>query len=366
MKRIFACVSAVLALFACAAFASCSGEHTVHDYEWTEVKPATCLEAGLKRGVCKVCNDAVEEPIPALGHDFDEYNECRRCHYIIPVTPDLAYYEIEGGYSVGIGMCTETEVSIPAYYEKKPILEIRADGFLGTPRLNEDGSIYHDDEGKVQLVSAKIVTLTLPEGLLKIGERAFYGLKELKTVNLPQTLKEIGDLAFKECTALKTINAPRDLEVIGSGAFSGCVWLNAAIVSSNVTKLGEFAFSGCTSLLTAHYMSGKLEEVGGGVFSGCTALRQVTLKGDFALCTGAFENCTSLLSVELGTLKSVASSAFVNCDALVSVKYGGTTDDWLAVEKAPDWCASMENPDKDIRIECTNGMLSRYGFPING
>lgn len=49
----------------------------IHDLKEEIVKPATCLEFGLKRFTCKVCEAEFEEGIPLAGHTLDEGQELR-------------------------------------------------------------------------------------------------------------------------------------------------------------------------------------------------------------------------------------------------------------------------------------------------
>ena len=65
-----------------------TSKHTHSWGEWSEVKAATCTEAGSKERVCE-CGEKDTQPIPALGHDYQEgdayiqegvkYSECSRC-----------------------------------------------------------------------------------------------------------------------------------------------------------------------------------------------------------------------------------------------------------------------------------------------
>lgn len=65
-----------------------TSKHTHSWGEWSEVKAATCTEAGSKERVCE-CGEKDTQPIPALGHDYKEgeeyiqegvkYYECSRC-----------------------------------------------------------------------------------------------------------------------------------------------------------------------------------------------------------------------------------------------------------------------------------------------
>ncbi len=65
-----------------------TSKHTHSWGDWSEVKAATCTEAGSKERVCE-CGEKDTQPIPALGHDFKDgdeyiqdgvkYQECSRC-----------------------------------------------------------------------------------------------------------------------------------------------------------------------------------------------------------------------------------------------------------------------------------------------
>ena len=50
-----------------------------------------------------------------------------------------------------------------------------------------------------------LVSITLPENITKIGEKAFYDCTGLTTIVIPQNVSFIGDYAFEGCNAMKTI-----------------------------------------------------------------------------------------------------------------------------------------------------------------
>ncbi len=61
-------------------------------------------------------------------------------------------------------------------------------------------------------------SVTIPEPISHIGNRAFAECTDLETVELPKTLKYIGDEAFYRCSSLRTISVPR-FATIGKDAF---------------------------------------------------------------------------------------------------------------------------------------------------
>ena len=83
----------------------------------------------------------------------------------------------------------------------------------------------------------------IPDGIVKIGNYAFYGANTVKEVILPDTLTEIGDFAFIGGNILKSIDLNK-VEVIGEGAFQGRNIENI-IIPKSVKKIGKDAFHAC-------------------------------------------------------------------------------------------------------------------------
>ena len=93
-----------------------------------------------------------------------------------------------------------------------------------------------------------LTTITLPDGLTSIGNRAFDGCESLTTITLPDGLTTIGDGAFSNCSSLTTITLPDGLTSIGNEAFYDCYLLTTITLPDSVTSIGEDAFSECDIL----------------------------------------------------------------------------------------------------------------------
>ena len=62
----------------------------------------------------------------------------------------------------------------------------------------------------------------IPEGILSIGEGAFYNSENLQKIILPSTLELIDDYAFKSCKSLRVIECKSTVPpVVRSTAFNG-------------------------------------------------------------------------------------------------------------------------------------------------
>ena len=90
--------------------------------------------------------------------------------------------------------------------------------------------------------------VTIPEGVVKIGDLCFNSCNDIELIDIPSTVREIGSMAFFRCEALKEISLPDGLEKIGSDAFSKCFALSYIFIPSGVKEIGHHAFYDCSSL----------------------------------------------------------------------------------------------------------------------
>lgn len=77
--------------------------------------------------------------------------------------------------------------------------------------------------------------VTLPEGLLYIGQSAFFAT-ELTSVTLPKSLEHLGFSAFTSCDNLAEINIPDDAAFIGTNEYAE---LSAAFSGSKIDSSVE-------------------------------------------------------------------------------------------------------------------------------
>lgn len=94
--------------------------------------------------------------------------------------------------------------------------------------------------------ASQLTSITLPEGLEEIADRAFSGCTGIESLQLPSTLKVIGDRAFEKMEKLTTIVLPEALESIGSQAFDGCKLGGEITIPAGVKYLGDNAIGNST------------------------------------------------------------------------------------------------------------------------
>lgn len=164
---------------------------------------------------------------------------------------------------------------------------------------------------------AVLTGVTVPEGAEEIEKEAFLGCAGLRRVTLPVGLARIGKCAFKDCVSLEEIHFPKGLCQIGESAFAGCVRLKEAMLPEGLTDMGRLAFYGCEGLLQAE-IPGSLRELASSVFGDCVSLKRIVLhEGLEAVSIYAFSNCRSLSELELPRgLASVGYGSFQGCAGL--------------------------------------------------
>ena len=70
------------------------------------------------------------------------------------------------------------------------------------------------------------------------------------SVSLSDGITRIGDYAFHDCSSLASVTIPSSVTSIGNSAFYYCTSLTSIDIPSSVTSIGDNAFHGCTSLAT--------------------------------------------------------------------------------------------------------------------
>lgn len=154
---------------------------------------------------------------------------------------------------------------------------------------------------------------------------AGYYPQKMIEVNLLSTCKSLGNYAFYECARLVYLTLSEGITSIGVRAFDGCERLRELHIPSSVRSIGENAFFSCLRLEKISFgENSALTVMGINTFYDCISLQEVTLPQALqALPASCFADCVSLTRVNLGGVKTVGKNAFRNCSALTDVKKNG-------------------------------------------
>ncbi|MBO7187714.1 MAG: leucine-rich repeat domain-containing protein [Clostridia bacterium] len=126
------------------------------------------------------------------------------------------------------------------------------DNYVSKVSIEDEFVIIRLDNEVILVEYNGVLTeLTLPTGITKINNYAFYngsGFKAVVTkLTIPNSVKNIGYKAFSYCR-FNEISIPNSITEIGSYAFSDCVELRTVIVGTGVNNIGSSAFEGCNKL----------------------------------------------------------------------------------------------------------------------
>ena len=208
-----------------------------------------------------------------------------------------------------------TSITIP-----DQITEIGDYAFYGNPTLKTvnfhagitrigDGAFYETQLTRVNIPNpdceignscfsnSQVSSITLPQGMKKLGSFVFFYCVNLTSLTLPEGMEEIGKMCFSSCN-LSTVNLPSTMVKLDSCALQDNPF--TSINLKNVKIVGHQAFSQCTNLASVT-SNGKLEEIDGAAFTRCPLTTAYLPEGLLTIIRNAYFRCTNLSSFTVPT-----------------------------------------------------------------
>lgn len=195
-----------------------------------------------------------------------------------------------------------------------------------------------------------LVRAQLPTEVTSIGNKAFYGCKNLQDM-LFQTLKiaVIEDCAFMGCQSLtavppidnvvylgqsvfagmsklQSITLPKGIEAIPESTFFECKSLENVLIPSSVRSIGSYSFQ--HTAITEFEMPDSVETLGDAVFTHCDNLKRIKLSSKLTFIPkSTFEGCTNLQEIDIPARVSLISKkAFEGTTSLKTVRFHGKVE----------------------------------------
>ena len=224
------------------------------------------------------------------------------------------------------------------------------DTATGVLRIYGTGAMYDydssDNHAPWYQYRTSMTSVTLEEGITKIGNYAFYSCGSFTNVNIPASLQTIGNWAFCYTTSLTSFDVSTNSQYFANEYEGGGVLLNKAkdtlvyytagrstsygsganySVPATVTTIGTGAFIGAY-YLDRVYFFGDIAKVGESAFFNCTRLSAVVFMGSAQRIEWqAFRRCTNLRTIVfLKDKPSFANTnAFLECPEDLYVYYTG-------------------------------------------
>jgi uncharacterized repeat protein (TIGR02543 family) len=277
------------------------------------------MESGLKTiggGAFFNCSSLTSVYIPSTVNDIqpEVFSGCSSL-IEINVSGDNSSYASSDGILFSKDMTT-----LLAYPENSPMTSYTTP--LGVKTLGE-----YSFKNCARLTS---VVLT---GVTAIESEAFEGCSGLSSVSLPQGLSKIGWAAFKDCTSLVSVSIPASVSYIDYYVFSGCTSLtNISVDASNTyyASVDNVLFSKDMKTLIrcpegkagpAYAIPNTVETIMDSAFLGCKNFNSIAMpSGVKKINAGAFIGCTELTAMSLpSTIESIDGDVFSGCSNLSTI-----------------------------------------------
>ena len=112
-----------------------------------------------------------------------------------------------------------------------------------------DGCLYSMAGDVLLLCPRNATRITIPNGVTKIGNRAFQYCTNLVSVVIPETVKTIGTFSFAYCSKLNGVTIPKSVESLPSSAFTSCeaLWTDWYRALANLAANGGGSSGGETA-----------------------------------------------------------------------------------------------------------------------
>ena len=174
-------------------------------------------------------------------------------------------------------------------------------------------------------------SITLPDGLLKVGKYAFRA-SAIPSINIPSTVKELGYGAFYLCTS-ENVTLHEGIETLGDFCFRECTASSITIpstvselplqtfykfdgeiiLSEGITKVGNYCFS--NSSAPSITLPSTVQELGEYAFSYCKSPAVTLNQGITTIGKYCFQGCTAASITVPSTVTELPDYAFYNCKA---------------------------------------------------
>ena len=319
------------------SFSYCDGITTV------EIpKGVTSIGRYAFSGCSKLLSVTVPETVTQI--EDDPFENSDRMTELVDNTPDGICEVLSDWYDVHTGESKLFTVHEFHFYPKDGVFKLIAysgNSIALTLPESCNGEPYEIGDDAFNN-STTLKSVTVPEGVTRIGKFAFYECESLVSVTLPQSLTEIGEYAFynsglteitlpagvkviKEsafegCEALAAVALPNGLEILESGTFYNCSSLKEITLPESLTELDDVTFKHCKSLKSIAVPS-SITKLKKHVFEGCEALAEIRLPdGLTVIGDSAFADCSALTAINLpDSLTEIEDMAFYRCTALTEL-----------------------------------------------
>ena len=304
---------------------------------------------------CKHSNKKKQEVIEATcGTDGYTLYYCPTCEYtwkdkIVPATGNHVYDDDFDTYCNGCGQYRSVGIASGTCGDD---LKWRITN-SGELRIAGTGPMYDyivdagGNGSKAPWNSYKddITSVVVEYGTTRIGNAAFYNLKQVISVSLPDTVTSIGNRAFFYCEKLGSVEIPEGVKSIERSTFNSCEKLTSVTLPQSLTSIDTLAFFGCHLLKDLTFPE-SLQTIGSEAFSYCNKLTVVQIpKNVSSIGSTAFESCDLLREIRVDP-----ENGYYSSDSLGNLYDKGKT---VLICVPENLAGFVDIPDTVTRINAT-------------
>ena len=273
------------------------------------------------------------------------------CAVMVQGAEDVLTFKLNDdglGYYVADCKTSATgKLTVPATYNDLPVTAIGPSAFSGCIRLTD--IVLHNGItaiGTNAFYNCPNLTYTV-DGVVKyLGSEdnphmvaIGYASSGMSHLQLHNNTKIIYDYAFEKNYSVTSVTLNEGLVTIGNGAFYDATVLTSITIPNSVTTMGEAVFQGCYRIASAIIGDG-VKSIGGKTFFACSALKDIAIGDSVSRIDAyAFENCTGLQTVLYKGSQSAwdeilivdGNDALLNANVLVDFK--GADSEYTVVFK---------------------------------
>ena len=215
----------------------------------------------------------------------------------------------------------------------------------------QEGNPYFlkDGEGLIQIKEGCVVmgrrdgVIPADGSIRAIAEYAFYEYEELSCIPLPQGLLRIGDRAFDCCFAMEYVTLPNTVREIAGNPFTGLRALKEIRLEEGNPRLciqGNCLIDQEEGRVIAAWGHPEIPRDG-----------SILVLEDSAF--GKMAEDTAELHLP-ASLKEIRKSAFAFCGDLARLSFDGTCAEWRQISKGDLWCFATRLEE----VLCIDGTVS--------
>lgn len=188
----------------------------------------------------------------------------------------------------------------------------------------------YSEEAPAPWAGCYIETVSVEKGVTGIGEYAFSSC-DAATIELPEGLERIGARAFAESAGITEITVPDSVKSIGSGAFCRCIGLGKATLPQKLTELPDSLFEGCVGLTEVNIPQ-SVTAIGASAFKDCCKLAIPGMPdGVKTIGEEAFASCAAVKELKIPAgVESIGKNAF-DGTSIEAVIFDGTKAHWTQI-----------------------------------